>query len=131
MKNIKLEENIPAEVLFIRYASVTKYPLGLSFVQDTITKYPEYFPEEVEYRRKWNLIPQSVHDEYWEKSEIIREECFKDLPPSLGILGWMENSGSFENWSRAYDIGRKKSLPLLKDLHNSLYKEYGIEFNGI
>jgi hypothetical protein len=131
MKNIKLEENIPAEVLYIRYASIGRYPLGLSFVQDTITKYPEYFPEEIEYRRKWSLIPQSVHDEYWGKSEILREECFKDCPPSLGILGWIDNPDSLEEYQRIYKECNQNFIPLQKELHDSLYKEYGIDFIGL
>ena len=130
-RNKDLLDNTPAEVLYIQFASLMKYPLGLSFVQDTITKYPEYFPEETEHRRKWSLIPQSVHDEYNKKRSIIREECFKDCPPSLGISGWINNSEYMEEYQRVYKECDEKAIPLLRDLHNSLYKEYGIEFNGI
>lgn len=55
---------IPSIVLFVQMAAMMDMPIGYDMYEKAITEYPEHFPEEVEYRRKWALIPQEVHDAY-------------------------------------------------------------------
>ena len=53
----------PAIIQWLYLSAMAKQPVGRSVFEDAMQKHPEYFPAELEYRRKWDLIPQSVHDE--------------------------------------------------------------------
>ncbi len=56
--------NAPASVQFVKMMDVMGQPIGLETYERALKEGPEYFPDEIEYRRKWALIPQSVKDAY-------------------------------------------------------------------
>ena len=103
--------------------------MSSKLIEDSIKDSPEYFTDELEYRRKWDLIPQQVHDEYLKERAALNREIYKDMPPSKGILEWINNIEEYQNWCKKYDECRKKEIPLAKKLHELFYKKYGIEFN--
>lgn len=39
--------------------------IGISTYDEAIEKYPEYFPDEIEHRRKRSLVPKEVDDAYF------------------------------------------------------------------
>lgn len=122
----------PARVQFLYTMSMMKQPVGRQMVEDAMRESPEYFPDELELRRKWALIPQSVHDEYWIAKEKLHAEIFKDMPPSKGILGWITDNDTegYQKWNEAYQKCRDIERPLEKELHEKFYSEYDIEYNG-
>ena len=120
----------PARVQFIYTMAMAKQPVGSKMIKDAIKESPEYFPDELEHRRKWALIPQQVHDDYWKEREILRAEMYKGMPPSKGILGWIKDPKGYEEWSKKYDECRKAEEPLAAALHKRFYGQYGIEWNG-
>jgi len=132
MKNLTYKEYLeaPSRVQFIYNMAMAKQPIGSSMLEKAIEENPEYFPDILEHRRKWSLVPQSVQDEYTKQREILRSEIYKEMPPSKGILGWIEDQKGYEDWSKKYDECRKKEEPLEKALHDKFYKQYGIEWNG-
>jgi hypothetical protein len=107
-----------------------KEPVGSQVIEEAMSENPEYFPDELEHRRKWALIPQSVHDEYLAEMQKLRTECYKDLPPSKGIIFWVENSDDYNKWNEAYKKCREIENPLEKKLHKKYYGKYGIDYNG-
>lgn len=123
-------EKAPSRVKFLYMMAIMKQPVGSKMIEEAIKDHPEYFPDELEHRRKWASIPQSVHDEYWEEWQKLDKEVYKDLPPSNGIIGWLDDREGYENWNkvrkRCYDAGQ----PLFKALHQKYYGQYGIEYNG-
>ena len=134
MKDLTLEEYLkaPIKVQFLYSMSLMKEPVGAEMAEEAIKESPEYFPDELENRRKWDLIPQKVHDEYQLEREKLREECYKDMPPSKGILDWIrdENKDGYNKWNEAWDKCNEIEKPLAKAIHKKYYSKYGIEFNG-
>lgn len=119
-------EKAPAIVQFIWAAKISNTPIGYSTFEKAVEEHPQYFPEEIEYRKKWASIPQSVHDEYEKERKEIHLKCFELLPESKGISGWINDIEGYNEWSRIYDECSKKEEPLLKKLHKKYYSKYGI-----
>ena len=132
MKDLTVEqlEKAPSIVQYLYVASFMKQPVGGKTIDEAMEKHPEYFPDEVEHRRKWALIPQEVHDNYWEEYWNIEKELFKDVPPSEGLMAMCNNTEKYQIWSKAWNIANEKAKPLRKKLHEKFYSKYGIEWNG-
>lgn len=118
--------HIPHEVMYVRVAEKYGIPIGYSHYQEIIKKYPEHFPEEISHKRKWDSIPQSVHDDFHFESQKMRHEVYKNLPHSKGIMWVMENSQEYKDWEveyyKLYEIERKFN----EKLRNKYYKPYGV-----
>lgn len=58
MKDLTEKEFLaaPAKVQFVYVAASLKQPIGFEMLDSAIRENPEYFPEEVEHRRKWALM---------------------------------------------------------------------------
>ncbi len=81
----------PGVIQFIYCASIYKQPVGLKHYEEVIEKYPQYFPEEIEHRRKWALIPQEVHTTFNKELETARLKIYELAPKSKGIMHWSQN----------------------------------------
>lgn len=121
----------PSRVQFIYTMSMVNQPISTSMLDDAISEHPEYFPDEVEHRSKWALIPQEVHDEYWKEREKLRAEIYKEMPPSKGILDWINDPKGYKEFSIAYEKCRNAEKLLASALHKKFYGQYGIEWDGI
>lgn len=132
MKNLSYKEVLesPAKVQFLYTMAMSKQPVGMKILNDAIAEHPEYFPDEVEHRRKWELIPQQVHDDYLKEREALRIEMYKEMPPSKGILGWIDDPKGYEEWNIAYEKCKKAEEPLVAALYEKFYGQYGVEWNG-
>ncbi len=129
MKNLTTEQfkKAPAIVQNIYIAGFAKQFVSVKTMNEAIEQHPEYFPDEVEHRRKWALIPPEVHDSYWKEYSAIEEEFFNNAPSGKGLMQQMKAS---PNWRKAWEGAREKTKQLRKDLHQKYYSEYGIEWNG-
>lgn len=126
-------EEIPNIVLFVYGSSYFNIPIGSKILERAITEHPEYFPDEVEYRRKWSLIPKEVHDGFYKELQEVRQEFFSSLPnlsPSKGIIYWMDHPDELDEWQKNQREAENKFLPISKKIHNKYYKKYGIKWNG-
>lgn len=121
MKDLTYEEfiNAPKDVQALHILASTKTPIGSSLYEKTIKEHPEYFPEEIEHRRKYDLIPQEVHDAYWEGREVLDDELLKS---NKGILNLIHNTEAKKEWDEAYAKFSKEE----KALHKKHYSKYGI-----
>lgn len=128
MKNLSHEELLkaPTEVQFLYLRAVAKEPVGSKMIEDAMRDHPEYFPDELEHRRKYALIPQSVHDSYMEEWSALQKEIYKDLPKSRGVLEWFDYPEEYAEWNRIWKICYDKAKPLEEALHKKYYSEYGI-----
>jgi len=134
MKNLTHKElkDAPSEVQYLYMCSVMNHPIGSSIYEETIKKHPEYFPDEIEHRKKWEAIPKEVHDAYWKEYWKIDKEIYKDVPHrGKGILFYAQNPKEYAEYKEAFDAARKKALPLHEALHRKFYSKYGIEWHGI
>lgn len=122
-------QKAPPIVQYVYIASFMNQPVGGRTMDDAIEQYPDYFPEEVERMRKWELIPQEVHDNYWKEYGNIDDELFKDVPTSEGLIAWCDNTEKYQIWNKAWNIANEKAKPLREKLHEKYYSKYGIEWN--
>jgi len=132
MKDLTDKEffEVPNKVQYIYMMGMMKQPIGSSTYEKAIKEHPEYFPDEVEHRKKWAAIPQEVHDKYWEEYWKIEEEVMKDVSPSKGIMGWIDDQEGYSEWNKKWTEANEKAKPLREALHKKFYSEYGIEWNG-
>lgn len=132
MKDLTYKELVeaPTNIKYIYLMALSKQAVGSKIIEDAISEYPEYFPDELEHRRKWALIPQQVHKEYWKERESLRTRIYKELPPSKGIIGWSKDPKGYKRWLEAYEKCRKVEEPLAAALHKKFYNQYNIEWNG-
>lgn len=132
MKDLTEKEffEAPNKVKYIYMMGMVKHPISLKTYEDAIKEHPEYFPDEVEHRRKWDAIPQEVHDKYWEEYWELDKEIMKDIPSSKGILGWINDQEGYIEWNKKWDEANEKGKPLREALHKKYYSKYGIEWNG-
>ena len=132
MKDLTDKEffEVPNKVQYIYMMGMMKQPIGSSTYEKAIKEHHEYFPDEVEHRKKWAAIPQEVHDKYWEEYWKIEEEVMKDVSPSKGIMGWIDDQEGYSEWNKKWTEANEKAKPLREALHKKFYSEYGIEWNG-
>lgn len=128
MKDLTYDElsKAPPRIAFLYAMALTDQPVGLQTIETAMKDHPEYFPDELEYRRKYNLIPQSVHDAYFEEYGKLREEMLNELPPSKGIIYWCDHPKEYKEWNEAYDRISPQFEVKEKELHRKHYSEYGI-----
>jgi len=120
----------PSKVKYIYMMGMMKIPIGSSTYEDVIKEHPEYFPDEVEHRRKWDAIPQEVHDNYLEEYWELDKEIMKNVPPNKGIMGWIDDQEGYSEWNKKWTEAYEKGNPLREALHKKFYSKYGIEWNG-
>lgn len=120
----------PSKVQYIYMMGMMKIPIGSSTYEDVIKEHPEYFPDEVEHRRKWDSIPQEVHDKYWEEYLELDKEIMKNVPPNKGIMGWIDDQEGYSEWNKKRTEAYEKGNTLREALHKKFYSKYGIEWNG-
>lgn len=132
MKDLTEKEFLesPGKVQYIYMMGVIEQPISLGTYEDAIQEHPEYFPDETERRKKWNAIPKAVHDKYWEEYWRIHKEIMKDIPPSKGIVGCINDQEGYGEWEKKWTEANKKRNLLLESLHKKFYSEYGIEWSG-
>ena len=132
MKNLTYDELLkaPAKVKFLYSMAMMNEPVGSQIKKDAIKENPEYFPDEIALENKWDLIPQTVQDEYWVEREKIRKDIYKDMPPSKGIIGWSMDGdkNGYYKWQNEWDKCYKAEMILAKEIHQKYYGKYNIEF---
>jgi hypothetical protein len=113
----------------IQFIYMTEF-VGMNFFEEAMREHPEYFPEEIEKKKKWDAIPQEVHDKYWEEMRELDKKLMKDVPPSKGVLYFAINPKEFDEWHEKRDAARKKGWRERKAIHDKFYSQYGIEWTG-
>lgn len=128
MRELSYEEltEAPSEIQYLYLAAIMKVSVGSHIIETSMSKYPEYFPDELERIRKWEKVPQHVHDEFNKAAKELHDRIFKDLPPSKGILWHCQNPDESEEWLTAYDKCFQEELSLGKALHDKFYGPYGL-----
>lgn len=136
-------KDVPNIVIYIKGMAQMGHPIGYETLEKAINEYPEYFPEEVEHRRKWNAIPEEVKDKYFKSTSGIfpneediklRDEMFGKCPhPDIEGCGIVERVTKYadrgkdfaENdaWlSKWFKYTHKRDI----DLYNELFNPYGL-----
>lgn len=131
MKDLTLKEfsDAPAIVQFVFGISAINGTISSTIFDKALDEHPEYFPEEVEHRRKWNSIPQQVHDDYSKEWTLLLEsEIYTEVGASKGFMWMIDHPNEYDDWSIEYGKCKKNKEPLFKKLHERFYGPYGIEY---
>lgn len=129
MRNITVEEmeNAPSEILYLISASVSKIPVGITFYNECIEKYPEYFPDEIEHRRKRALVPKEVDEAYDKECALMREKLYKDLPEiNKGMMYYVNHPEEYKEWSEKQSALVSQEMVLKEKIHKKHYSKYGL-----
>lgn len=125
-KEIFDQLNEPSEVVALRIAAHNNVPVGLSTYKRIINKYPDYFPNEYAHQKKWDSIPQEVHDakfkEYWE----FYDKLWESEPKSPGIMAHAMNTKEAQEWNEAYERLRPIEKKKEDELYNKYYSKFGL-----
>lgn len=126
--------SIPPEAWMMALAKRYGGPVSLTVYEKALEQKPEWFPEEVEHKRKWALIPQEVHDQYLteimtldKEQEVCRDSKYTD---KRGMMHWIEHQQDYNKWTTAYEECRTE-LDIAareKEIHTRYYGPYGIEY---
>lgn len=118
MKYLTYEQvqDAPSEIQILWAASMTNRPVGAGFYQETMEKYPEYFPDEIEHKRKWDAIPQEVHELYYDECAKVR----KERQPSPGLMYWINHPDELAE----YEAQIKSDVAQEQLIYDRIYGPY-------
>ena len=123
-------KQIPGIVLQIYVNSMCNIPISISTYNEAIEKYPEYFPDEVEHKKKYDAIPKHIHDQYLQEMSELFENYFHHLP-NKGMLCRINNQEEDTDWKKKFDEENGKYSEAEKIIHDKYYGSYDIDFNPI
>jgi len=131
--------NVPPLVLYVWGMSYDSIPVGTEAFEKAITEHPEYFKEEVEYRKRWDSVPEEIKEAYFNETsgldyvkEIIDEIGEPPYPEysRMGIIWWAQNVDKYpkeisanDKWN---DIYYKKLEVHNNKIYNKYFNEYGL-----
>jgi len=131
MKFLTAEElaKAPDIIQFIYINSAAEHPVGYSVYEEAINAYPEYFPEEVEYRKKWESVPREVKDafeeEFDQRDQELRKKYLKT--ENKGLLYWISNSEHHKLYREEYALYYPERVKLEEQLYRKYYTRFGIK----
>ena len=112
--------NKPSLVQHVEWHKRLGQPLPMSIYEEAISKHPEYFPKEVELRRKWDSVPIHIIEAYKRECLDVTEKVFANLPPQKGFLYWSEHKEEY----LAFNDSFSKCMAEEKKLHKEIYDKY-------
>jgi hypothetical protein len=126
--------NAPASVQFVKMMAVMGQPIGLSVYERALKEGPEWFPEEIEERRKWASVPQEVKDAYdADPNSDWAWFTDEDMPIELqnwpGLLRATDEDWRIHKEYYASDKYKAKQLAKNKlkvETYNRFFSEYGL-----
>lgn len=124
MKNLTTEEfdKAPTLVQFLHVAAISGIAIGSSIVNKAIADHPEYFKEELERKRKWDLVPNEVHSAYNKELSKMSQVVFHGFY-RRGILRYDQSDTEY---NEEYDKRWKKMKEISDELFKKYYGPYGL-----
>ena len=83
--------------------------------------------DEIKWKKKWELIPDSVHECYIRAYESLMTEILKNIPDSKGLIYWITHPEEYKQWHSYYQEVLENAKPKFDALYNWYYGPYGIE----
>lgn len=117
--------NVPAEVWYLAIAKHYGIPVG-SDTYNKIYKYPEYFPEECERKRKWDSVPEHVKTMYQDEMSKLWMEEWMPSEPGEGLLARINNPEKLHKWEKECEVKAKIIAQREKEIQDKYLKLYGL-----
>lgn len=118
MKNLTTEEfdKAPPLVQFLHMVAISGISIGSSIVNKAMTDHPEYFEDELERKRKWDLVPNEVHSAY-----------NKELSVTLLRINILSDNYACRFWSKGIEISKEEKMKEIgKEIYKKHYEKYGL-----
>jgi hypothetical protein len=120
-------EQAPADIQTLILLCHYKVPFSGERIEWYYTTYPEYFDEELERRRKWGLVPESVHDAYNQEMEELNRRFNETLPVcNKGLWYYIQHPEEYNEWRQTWDAAYPERKRQEEDLHKKYYAPYGL-----
>lgn len=119
--------NMPSIVAYVKASAFYGTPIGYATYERAIKEHPEYFPEEVEYRRKFNAIP--AIEKEWHFNKLIDLHNQQDLELSKngyvsGIIAAIK--GDNNDKSDLFDTIKAKYEKLREEENQRFVKRWNL-----
>jgi len=121
---------MPPLVLLVQMCGALGIPIGSGTYEEAITKHPEYFPEEVENREKWNKVPVKVMEDYLNEFRELEKRIFGDIYNGKGLFYYIDHAEEARKNQVEYNQRAIQSKPEFKALHEKYFAAYGLTFKG-
>lgn len=132
MKN-KGIENAPNDVMYIHVMSMNNIPIGYDLYKRTLEKYPEWFPEEMEHKRKMGLASEKEMEAYYkelfEETNKIRDKYRKKLKTDIETKDGMITMKGLEQALSNMDYNSNLSIKEEKEQEKTRKKIYDKYFS--
>ena len=123
----------PQDVLYIYMSSLATahgFPtfIGSSQLERAIKNHPEYFPDEVEHRRKWASVPEEVkqaHDAEYERRYALLRPGFTPWT-GVGIMALARRTPEAIAYEAMIKDTAKAAGAMRREVHNQFYGPYGL-----
>lgn len=133
MKDLSWEEqhSAPPLVIQIYWMARVGIPIGISLHDEAIEKHPEYFPEEVELRKKWALVPKKLEEQWLNKVVAINRKYREAAPPLpegglMAIVRATDENKKMIAWRAYWDDAHEVQKKEENELFNRMFNEYGL-----
>jgi hypothetical protein len=118
-------KELPSEILYLAMASLRNLPICVSFsyYEECVNKYPEYFPDEIEWNDNYKKVPQDVHDAY--KKDLYEKFNYKGkhLSSDGGIMYLIHHQKEVDEEFKESD----KLFGTYNEIWNNHYEKYGLK----
>lgn len=111
---------MPAEIVMLKYITI-----GISQYEKLLEKYPEWFPDVLDWREKMSKVPQKVHDAYNQECTEFSTANFSNGPyGGMGILWYLDHPKEFAE--RQEWLKQNPNHLNTDHIFNKHYKPYGL-----
>lgn len=117
--------NAPAEVWHLAIAKHYGIPIGMD-TYNKVYKYPEYFPEECERKRKMDAVPEHVMKAYREEMHQLLNFQFGAPQQGEGLYALINDPEKMRKWKQECDAKAKIIAQREKEIHDKYLKPYGL-----
>ena len=117
--NIDIKD-LPSKILYLYVTSSSNTPVGMSFYEECMAEYPEYFEEELNWRKIYSEIPQEVHDAYNE--DFNKKSNWQGKHLGNGIVYSIEHQKEVDEEFKLSD----KIHGTYTEIWNKHYSKYGL-----
>lgn len=117
--------NAPNEVWQLAIAKRYGIPIGMDTYNKTY-KYPKYFPEECERKRKLDSVPERIMKMYDAEMSELWASLWNTQEQGDGLLALINNPEKMRKWEEEYDAREKIRTQREKEIHDKYLKAYGL-----
>lgn len=115
--------NMPSLVAYVKISGITGIHIGMDTYERAIKEHPEYFPKEVEYRRRYAAIPEIEKEYSRNKIMDYYKEEEKELDEAGYVVGiWAFANGTNNDKGEVFDKIKAK-YEALREQENERFKK--------